>query len=601
MITAYNESTGIRNDQEEFVFTDRNGLCISAIRHLLSETDWLTRECPVFELTILREQYTSADFVITKKEVFSDASGEYLIYELELNKGFTIFARVSVTADAEESLTFLLQFGVDWKDMAVQEIFLHIPMFGLFGQEDNKWYLSACPVSRPDGESVLLLHDCFDLPLVNTAEDQKNGFSIELRNVGQYNFMPGWDQLRNCDLLKCRTKEELVNHSMLIRQQNKEPADTLELRFFALQDGWPEAFRNWKARIRQEMDLSVYEREDLKWYRKTLFQHFTFAYSKEVFDYESGTFDPEKLIADGEAVGGYDSVLLWFVYPRLGIDERSQWDFGNDVPGGLPGIRELVRRFREKNVRVFLPYNPWDEKTDVSPEETASRLCELIRATEADGFFLDTMDRMPDSFRTQMDQVRPGIVFCTEGYPSSKRMLEIVTGHWDQSFGDIFPHSHILRFLFPENNAPETTRWKIGEGKDVLIDRAIFNGIGMVLWQDVFGAWLPFSAEQKARIKKWKSVLLEHFDTFFGKDPIPLWPTLQEGLLMNRFIRDDGAETIYTVLNTAEQAVSGAFARVPETGEAEVLLGRGTAEIVDGTLLGSIDPNEVQVIVIHNR
>jgi len=56
--------------------------------------------------------------------------------------------------------------------------------------------------------------------------------------------------------------------------------------------------------------------------------------------------------------GGIDGVLLWGTYPNLGVDERSQFDLLEDVPGGLAGLKAVVAQFNAKGVRVGLPYNP---------------------------------------------------------------------------------------------------------------------------------------------------------------------------------------------------------------------------------------------------
>ena len=72
------------------------------------------------------------------------------------------------------------------------------------------------------------------------------------------------------------------------------------------------------------MDLSAYEGEDLRWYRKALFHHLTFAYSKEIFNYETQQFEVDRLLEEGQAFGGYDILVLWFVYPRLGVDSRKE-------------------------------------------------------------------------------------------------------------------------------------------------------------------------------------------------------------------------------------------------------------------------------------
>ena len=586
----------IENNQLSISFSETAVLKLADIRHRHTKTSWLT-QCDIFQLKINDRAISSSDFSLTKTDTISDTSGEYLIYELVWDGDYKLISRVSVSTDEDQGLIFLIQIGADWKELCPQEIFIHVPLFKHFGQEGNQWYLSTNPVSKPDGYSAIQTHGSFDLPICNIAHDQKAGFSFEMRNIDQ--FGGGWNQLRNCDLLGMGTKEQLWNNNIWIRQQNKEPADIFEFKIYALDQGWSEAFCRWKNRIRRQMDLSMYSRPDLQWNRKNFYQQLSFAYSKEIFDYEKQTFIPDELIDTGKEFGGFDSIILWFVYPRLGVDERSQWEFNDDIPGGIDGIRDFVHRCHNKGVKVFLPYNPWDEKVNVSPLQTADMLCDLIQQTEIDGIWLDTMDRMPDDFRKRVDKIRPGVVFNLECYPATNHMVELITGHWDQIWGrNIMPQSNILRFLFPENNAPIAARWLIGEAKDILIKRAIFNGAGLAIWQDIFGAWLPFSAEQKATLKKWKTILLEHFDAFSGIGCIPMVPMLQEKLYANKFIADDGSEVIYTVYNASEQTVDGALMEVPEIGEAKELWMNIPIQNRDGFINGSIGSNEVMIVSI---
>lgn len=590
---------GIANDKMKFAFSYENGLKLMSVLHKDSKLEWLNRPVDPFVLEILGSSIPASAFCVRNVETINDGAQEYLMFSLELERPYKIQARVSVYTAADESLMYLLQLAPFWPDHVPQEIYMHVPMFKNFGYENNQWYLSSSPVKRPDGESVMQLHDSFDLPICNISTDQKNGFSIEMRDTNLY--AEAWNQLRNCDFLHMTKEEQLLNNRILLRLENPTLTDVLEFRFFALDQGWPEAFAGWKKRIRENMDLREYDREDLQWYRRTLFQHFTFAYSKEVFDYETEQFDPERLIRDGEEVGGYDSVLLWIQYPRLGVDQRKQWDFNRDIPGGLAGLREFSRKCHAKGVRVFLPYKPWDIRSDEDHASILENFATVIAETEIDGIWFDTMDQVPEGFRERVDAIRPGVLFCTEVHPAFIKTIETITGHWDQFMDDIImPNSYILRYLFPENNAPITSRWKIGESKDILINRAVFNGTGFAVWQDIFGAWLPFSREQKAVLKKWKGVLLEHFDTFFGLNSVPMMPVLQEGLYANRFVSDDGKETIYTLYNAAEKAVEGELIRVDQAAEAAEIWKAKPLENRDGIIRGSVEAGEVLVIALRS-
>lgn len=200
--------------------------------------------------------------------------------------------------------------------------------------------------------------------------------------------------------------------------------------------GWPTAFARFRQRIRAEFDLAQYQRPDLAWYNEQLVQHFTFLYGREILNLAHGTFELERFLDEGERdFGGYDSMLIWVVYPRIGVDERTQWDFYDDVPGGRAALRAMARRARERGTRFFIPYKPWDHSAELhghaqpTDHEEPAR---LAADTEADGIFLDTMSAIDDEFRAALDRARPGVVFCSEGRAFGSA-FETITGSWDQS------------------------------------------------------------------------------------------------------------------------------------------------------------------------
>ncbi|MHC4737137.1 MAG: formylglycine-generating enzyme family protein, partial [Planctomycetota bacterium] len=84
-------------------------------------------------------------------------------------------------------------------------------------------------------------------------------------------------------------------------------------------------------------------------------------YDENLYDKIKGEYTIESYLDNGtRRFGGYDAIVLWQAYPRIGFDDRNQFDFYRDMPGGLKGLRELSRAIHKRGVKVFIDYNPWD-------------------------------------------------------------------------------------------------------------------------------------------------------------------------------------------------------------------------------------------------
>tara|TARA_B110001454_G_C12703774_1_gene427712 strand:- start:194 stop:2014 length:1821 start_codon:yes stop_codon:yes gene_type:complete len=595
-----NNEVTISNGKISFNLNYGKGLKIKNIFHLKTDTNWLEQNCDFFILNVKGVAYPSSSFKVQNIIIKENQSTQCVSFDLLSPSKIKINSRVSLYTEAHESIKMLIQMSASWPENCPEEVFMHLPFFRYFGDKNNKWHLSSNPLSREDGESVIKTHDAFDLPICNISKDNKTGFSLEFRDINK--FAHSWNQLRNCDFLHMQKSDQLIDNNVLLRLQNNDYADVFETRFFSLNDGWSEAFSSWRDRIRLKLDLTEYSREDLKWYRNVVFQHFTFAYSKEIYNYDTNNFEIEKLIHDGKEFGGYDSILLWYQYPRLGVDERNQWDFNNDIPEGMEGVKKIAKIAHSKGVKLFLPFKPWDLRDDESSKTVVENIINLIIETDIDGIWFDTMDSVPNGLRERLDEKRKGIVFCTEIHPSSIENIEKITGHWDQFRFFEMPSSNILRYLIPENNAPITSRWQIGEGKDKLISRAIFNGTGIAIWQDIFGSWLPFSSNQKIRLKKWKYILLNNFDTFFGSKPIPCYPSLHEKCYINKFANDNGKEFIFSIYNSSVNNIEGSLFQFDgKDFQAKELWNNENLIIKDSVVYGKINSNDVKIIYICDQ
>ena len=76
------------------------------------------------------------------------------------------------------------------------------------------------------------------------------------------------------------------------------------------------------------------------------------------YDPVAGNYTVDRYLDDLEKrYGGIDSVLIWPVYPNIGIDDRNQNDLPHDMPGGIDGLRGDGRRFPPARRAGVLPHH----------------------------------------------------------------------------------------------------------------------------------------------------------------------------------------------------------------------------------------------------
>ena len=280
-------------------------------------------------------------------------------------------------------------------------------------------------------------------------------------------------------------------------------------------------------------------------------------YGEEVYDYRRGRVDIDRLLDAGEAFGGYDVICLWHQYPRLGVDARSQWDFFRGFPRRPRGPRGRAAatkgRASDAAVQAVGRAGPYVARRH---RQNAGA---FAAETDADGFFLDTMSDVPPQFRIEADRVRPGCVFCTELVPDNAQALELLTGSWRQTAPA--PIRRRCCGMCSPSTAATTSRAGPSTRAGRYAQKAVMNGSGLVIWQDVFGAWLPYTDEQKAAVKRWKRIWLENKAYFLSQTALPLWPALQPDLIVNAFMTDDKTSAVFTVYNFSGGEISGAWFR----------------------------------------
>jgi formylglycine-generating enzyme required for sulfatase activity len=341
---------------------------------------------------------------------------------------------------------------------------------------------------------------------------------------------------------------------------------------------WP-AFRAALAKWRAETKARLHYKDDL--YRQKEFAWSASNYSccflmtcdERFWDRRAGRYAVDSFLDAGEReFGGYDSAVLWHAYPRLGLDERNQFDFYRDLPGGLSGLRVAVRRFHHRGVKVYIDYNPWDVGTRRESAPDLEVLVELVSVLEADGIFLDTMSKGASEFRAKLDAARPGVIL--EGEDAVP--LENIYDHhasWAQWFGDSGAPGVLRHKWFERRHMQhQIRRWDHDHTAE--LHSAWMNGSGMMVWENVFGSWVPWNPRDRSILRSMLPIQRRFTGMFSGEAWTPLVPVRQTGIFASLW--EGNGLRLWTLVNRTSENISGTLLQVP------VLPGHRYFDLVDG-------------------
>ncbi|MBI4000445.1 MAG: SUMF1/EgtB/PvdO family nonheme iron enzyme [Nitrospira defluvii] len=372
---------------------------------------------------------------------------------------------------------------------------------------------------------------------------------------------------------------------------------------------WPlfrQQLADWRDQARQSSHYCDvrYRDEAVAWARSSFSSCFVMLYDAALFDHETGQYRVEEFLKQAQCdFGGFDNVILWHAYPRLGADDRNQFDFYRDMPGSLDGLREVVRQCHQRGVRALIVYKPWDVGTRRETVSDVDALADIVHATEADGVYLDTMPLAPDGLRLALDRVRPGLVLEGEG----DLPLAYIHDHhmsWAQHFEDSRVPG-VLRNKWYERRhmMHQTARWN----RDHLpqLHTAWMNGSGMVVWENVFGSWVGWSARDRAVLRAMVSIQRRFASLFSGEGWTPLVHT--EAPDVYATLWEASGVRLWTLVNRADRPMSGAILKVPAAEGmqyVDVVAGREIFPRVDGdmvTLEGAIARRGIAGFVAGNH
>jgi formylglycine-generating enzyme required for sulfatase activity len=334
---------------------------------------------------------------------------------------------------------------------------------------------------------------------------------------------------------------------------------------------WPEFRRQlqaWRAAKRRELayDDALYRRPDFAWVPSCFSCCFLMLCDEAFYDAARHRYRVTEFLAQGcREFGGFDAVVLWHAYPRIGLDDRNQFDFYRDLPGGLTGLRRVVEEFHREGVRVFLDYNPWDTGTRREGKSDLDVLADLVGALDADGLFLDTMAQGAAEFRAKLDAVRAGVVL--EGEIALP--LDRVHDHhlsWAQWFADSEVPG-VLRNKWYERRhlQHQIRRWDFDHTGE--LHSAWMNGSGMMVWENVFGSWMGWNARDRSLLRALLPIQRRYADLFAGERWTPLVPTRARSVYASLW--EGPNRRLWTIVNRASQPVQGALLDVETTTDDE--------------------------------
>jgi gamma-glutamyl hercynylcysteine S-oxide synthase len=308
-------------------------------------------------------------------------------------------------------------------------------------------------------------------------------------------------------------------------------------------------------------DNSMFTRSDLSWIKESYLIILQMAWDRDFFDRLTGKYNYAEVLKKGiQLFGNIDVYGIWPTWPRLGLDERNQWDLYRDLPGGTEQLKTFVKMSKQSGTRFFIAYNPWDNST--RKEDHYKGMARLISETGADGVVLDTKGSSSFELQAAADSIRKGVIMYSEGMAVPKDMPGIISGR-----------VHNAIFMSPELNLnklikPDFSIFRVCDvGEDVLhreIAISFFNGYGTELnlfrpggRDENYGKDLDYLAATTF-------ILRQNNDAFLDNEWTPMIETTIDKVYVNRW--KSAEKTVYTVLNMRPDGVNRSLFEV-ETSE----------------------------------
>jgi gamma-glutamyl hercynylcysteine S-oxide synthase len=361
-----------------------------------------------------------------------------------------------------------------------------------------------------------------------------------------------------------KPRHDLVSHTGVMNLTEPPPPSEV---FFSGpaspgEPGWLDGLKRWRNdRIKLlRFTGSEYDRADLQWTQHIFSQVQLLIWDRSLYDPEKGEYTVDKFLSETETrMGPIDAVLIWHVYPNLGIDDRNQFDMLRDLPGGIVGVRGMVERFHSRGVKVFFPFLIWDTGTRNEGAASSTTMAQLLKDVNADGINFDTLESVPPGFREASDAIGHPLALEPQFQPrdASLAWTNLSWNDWVTWEGKQYPFIPMVsknKWMEPRHTVNITDRFT--RDKTDSLQHAFFNGQGYATLENLWGFWYennPHDAEALLRFTRIERAMADYLLSDAWE---PHAPVLQAGVFASRFPRSSG--TLWTMVNRNEYDVSGA-------------------------------------------
>lgn len=328
---------------------------------------------------------------------------------------------------------------------------------------------------------------------------------------------------------------------------------------------WNAAMLQWRKKIKDSLHYNSfnYHRKQLSWIQSSFIQTQMMVEDRYFYDLVSRKYTVGRYLADlKKRYGGIDAVLIWPTYPNIGIDNRNQFDMLADMPGGVKGVRKMVKEFKKNGVRVFFPIMPWDNGTRKPSTSIAKAITREMAKVGADGLNGDTMNGIPkDFFFARDDNTTFPLALEPEINMQYLNMLKWNTMSW--AYYDDYtyvPGVSLYKYLEPMHMPVVNNRWATDKTND--LQYVFFNGIGYTAWENIWGIWNGIPKRYAETIRRMSTIYRQYPDVFHSEDWAPHTPVLKDSVFASKF--PSSKMTIWTFVNRGHKGVNGPQIELPQ-------------------------------------